>query len=148
MGYVLALADTAQNANIIHWSSTKCRRVTRSVLASELYGMAHGFNMGAVVKSTVDRALEIDLPLVVYTDSKSLYEYLVKLGTTQEKWLMIDVICLRQAYERREIAEVKWIKGESNPADSITKLKPTNALKRLIDTNTIQLDMEEWVERE
>jgi hypothetical protein len=148
MGYVLALADTAQNANIIHWSSTKCRRVTRSVLASELYGMAHGFDMGAAVKSTVDRALEIDLPLVVCTDSKSLYECLVKLGTTQEKRLMIDVMCLRQAYERREIAEVKWIKGESNPADSMTKLKPTNALKRLIDTNTIQLDVEEWVERE
>jgi hypothetical protein len=148
MGYVLALADTAQNANIIHWSSTKCRRVTRSVLASELYGMAHGFDMGAAVKSTVDRALEIDLPLVVCTDSKSLYECLVKLGTTQEKRLMIDVMCLRQAYERREIAEVKWIKGESNPADSMTKLKPTNALKRLIDTNTMQLDVEEWVERE
>jgi hypothetical protein len=82
MGYVLALADITQNANIIHWSSTKCRRVTRSVLASELYGMAYGFDMGAVVKSTVDRALEMDLPLVVCTDSKSLYECLVKLGTT------------------------------------------------------------------
>jgi len=51
--------------------------------------------MGASVKSTVDKALEIDLLLVVYTDSKSLYEYLVKLGTTQEKRLIIDVICLR-----------------------------------------------------
>jgi hypothetical protein len=99
--------------------------------------MVYGFDMGAAVKSIVDRALEIDLPLVVCTDSKSLYECLVKLGTTQEKRLMIDVMCLRQAYKRREIAEVKWIKGESNPADSITKLKPTNALKRLIDTNTI-----------
>jgi len=57
--------------------------------------MAYGFNMGAVVKSIVDRALEIDLPLVVYIDSKSLYECLVKLGTTQEKRLMINVICLR-----------------------------------------------------
>jgi hypothetical protein len=57
--------------------------------------MAHGFNIGAVVKSIVDRALEIDLPLVVYIDSKSLYECLVKLGTTQEKRLMIDVMCLR-----------------------------------------------------
>jgi len=63
----------------------KYRRVTRSVLASELYGIVHGFNIGAVVKSIVDKALEIDLPLVVYIDSKSLYEYLVKLRTTQEK---------------------------------------------------------------
>jgi hypothetical protein len=57
--------------------------------------MVYGFDMGAAVKSIVDRALEIDLPLVVCTDSKSLYECLVKLGTTQEKRLMIDVMCLR-----------------------------------------------------
>jgi len=93
--------------------------------------------MGGLVKSTIDKALEIEVPLVVYTDSKSLYEYLVKLGTTREKRLIIDVMCLRQAYERREITEVKWIKGESNPADSMTKSKPTNALKHLLDTNTI-----------
>lgn len=143
----MVLADGAGRANILHWSSTKCKRVTRSVLASELYGMAHGFDMGASVKSTVDKALQIDLPLVVCTDSKSLYECLVKLGTTQEKRLMIDVMCLRQAYERREIAEVKWIKGNSNPADAMTKAKPSNALTQLLDTNTLQLDVEEWVER-
>ena len=123
------------------------------MLASELYGMAHGFDMGASVKSTIDRILGTDvnlfqLPLVICTDSKSLYECLVKLGTTQEKRLMIDVMCLRQAYERREIAEVKWIKGDTNPADTMTKSKPSNALKNLIETNTIRLDVEEWVERE
>jgi hypothetical protein len=99
--------------------------------------MAHGFNIGALVKFIINRALEIELLLVVYTDSKSLYECLVKLGTTREKHLIINVMCLRQAYEWREIAEVKWIKEESNPADSMTKSKPTNALKRLINTNTI-----------
>jgi hypothetical protein len=148
IGYVLVLADSTGRANVLHWSSTKCKRVTRSVLASELYGMAHGFDMGASVKSTIDKMLGIELPLVVCTDSKSLYECLVKLGTTQEKRLMVDVMCLRQAYERREIAEVKWIKGDSNPADAMTKSKPSNALKLLIDTNTLQLDVEEWVERE
>ena len=50
---------------------------------------------------------------------------------------MINIICLRQAYKRREIAEVKWIKGDSNPADSIMKNKPLNALKLLLDMNNI-----------
>lgn len=36
IGYVICLADQFNKANIIHWSSTKCKRVTRSVLASEL----------------------------------------------------------------------------------------------------------------
>jgi hypothetical protein len=63
----------------------KCKRVTRSVLASELYGIAHGFDIGGLVKSIIDKALEIEVPLVVYIDSKSLYECLVKLGTIREK---------------------------------------------------------------
>ncbi|PMD59400.1 uncharacterized protein K444DRAFT_530052, partial [Hyaloscypha bicolor E] len=60
-----------------------------------------------------------------------LYKCLVKLGTTREKYLIINIIYLRQ------IIEVKWIKGELNSADFIMKSKPINALKRLINTNTI-----------
>jgi hypothetical protein len=147
IGYVLVLADLSNKANIVHWSSVKCKRITRSVLASELYAMAHGFDIGAAIKATVELQLNISLPLILCTDSKSIYECLVKLGTTQEKRLMIDVMCLRQSYERREIAEVKWIDGDSNPADAMTKSKPSSALKRLIDTNRIELKAVEWVER-
>jgi hypothetical protein len=83
--------------------------------------------------------LGIDLLLVLCTNSKLLYKCLVKLGITQEKRLIIDIMCLRQAYKRKEIAEVKWIKGKSNPANAITKSnsKSSNALKRLIDTNIL-----------
>ena len=56
--------------------------------------MAYGFNIGALVKSIINRVLEIELLLVVYTNSKLLYECLVKLGTTWEKRLIINIICL------------------------------------------------------
>jgi hypothetical protein len=147
IGYVIVLADATKKANIVHWSSIKCKRVTRSVLASELYGMAHGFDIGTAIKSTVDKILQVNLPLVLCTDSKSLYDCLVRLGTTQEKRLMIDVMCLRQAYERRQITEVKWIDGEANPADAMTKGKPCTALSQLIDTNQVELRAVGWVER-
>jgi hypothetical protein len=56
--------------------------------------MAYGFNMGALVKSIINKVLEIELLLVVYIDSKLLYKYLIKLGTTREKHLIINIICL------------------------------------------------------
>jgi phosphoribosyl-AMP cyclohydrolase len=56
--------------------------------------MAHGFNMSTLVKSIINKALEMELLLVVYMDSKSLYECLIKLGTTREKCLIINIICL------------------------------------------------------
>jgi hypothetical protein len=79
--------------------------------------------------------------LVLYTDSKSLYNCLVKLGITQEKRLIVDLMYLRQAYERRKITEVKWIKGRNNPADAITKAKPCQALKTLININKLNLEV-------
>jgi hypothetical protein len=121
--------------------------VTRSVLASELYSMAHGFDIGTAIKSTVDKILQVNLPLILCADSKSLYDCLVRLGTTQEKRLMVDMMCLRQAYERRQVTEVKWIDGDTNPVDAMTKGKPCTALSQLIDTNRIELRAVGWVER-
>jgi hypothetical protein len=54
--------------------------------------MAYSFNIGALIKSIINRILEIELLLVVYTDSKLLYKCLIKLGTTREKYLIINII--------------------------------------------------------
>jgi hypothetical protein len=85
--------------------------------------------------------------LALYTNSKLLYECLVKLGTTQEKRLMIDILCLRQAYERCLITKIVWIYGTTNPADAMTKSKPCQELRDLIDTNKINIKLTGWVER-
>jgi len=147
IGFIIVIADAENNANIVHWSSIKCKRVTRSVLSSELYAIAHGFDYAAVIRSSIAKICQKELPLIICTDSKSIYENLVKLGTTTEKRLMVDIMCLRQSYERRLITEIKWIDGELNPADSMTKVKPCAALRHLIDNNKIILDSKEWVER-
>ena len=148
IGFVIVLVDKNNRANVLHWSSIKCKRITRSVLASELYRMAHRFDTVAAIKVTIERILQLEqLLIILCTDSKSLYDCLVKLGTIQEKRLMVDLMCLRQSYERREIAEIKWINGNSNPVDAMTKSKPCQALKDLIDTNTVNLQVTEWVER-
>jgi hypothetical protein len=75
--YILVLANASNKANIIHWSSVKCKRVTRSILASELYSLVYRFDIGAVIKSTLDKILQINLLFILYTDSKSLYNCLV-----------------------------------------------------------------------
>ena len=146
IGYVIPLADTTNKANIIHWSSIKCKRVIHSVLPAELYGMAHGFDIGAVIKATLGKILGLAVLLILCTDLKSLYNCLIKLGTTQEKQLMVDVMSLRQSCERQEIIEVKWIYKHHNPADSMIKAKPLSVLKMLIDSNWINISTTEWVE--
>ena len=150
LGYKIMIANetTRQDkftikGNLIHWSSTKSKRVTRSVLASEIYGMVGGVDMAIAINSTIKMITEQldlpDIPLIVCTDSYSLYECLVKLGTTQEKRLMIDIMALRQSYERRELFEVRWINGQDNPADAMTKSTPNKALETFIKTNSLTI---------
>jgi hypothetical protein len=43
--------------------------------------MAYSFNISTLVKSIINKVLEIELLLVIYIDSKFLYKYLIKLGT-------------------------------------------------------------------
>ncbi len=69
--------------------------------------MINDFDVEAIIKSILNRMLHISLSLILLTDSKSLYDCLVKLNTIAEKRLMIDLMCLKQSYERKEIAEIK-----------------------------------------
>ena len=84
-----------------------CKRDIRNILTAELYGMTHGFDIEAVIKSTLAKILGAAIPLILYTDSKSWFKCLIKLDTTQEKQLIVDVMSLSQLYERQEITEVK-----------------------------------------
>ncbi|KAF1969414.1 hypothetical protein BU23DRAFT_582720 [Bimuria novae-zelandiae CBS 107.79] len=80
--------------NIIHYSLTKCKQ---------------RLSLPAV-------------PLVIYIDSYSLYECLVKLRTTKEKRLIINIIALRY---------------EDNPADAFIKALLNRALERFINSNKV-----------
>lgn len=72
-----------------------------------MYKIAYEFDIRAVIKAILKKILKYIIPVILYTDSKSLYNCLVKLGTIQKKQLIVDVISLRQLYKQREIAKVK-----------------------------------------
>jgi hypothetical protein len=97
--------------NIVHWFSSKCKRVTRSIFGSEIYAMANGVDIAIAISTTIYMIAAgfsvSKVPLVVCTDSFFLYECLVKLGITKEKRLMIDIMALRQAYERQKIQNIR-----------------------------------------
>jgi len=112
--------------------------------------LVNGFDLGHVLAETLrtvmNRLALPPIPLVICTDSYSLYDCLVKLGTTTEKRLMIDLMALRQSYERREISEIRWINGEDNPANAMTKASANRALEGLVNSNSLTVRLEAWVE--
>jgi hypothetical protein len=73
--------------------------------------MIGGVDMSHTISSTLSIIMkQLEFPaisVIIYTDFYSLYEYLVKLGITKEKRLIIDVIAIRESYENRELFEIR-----------------------------------------
>ena len=113
--------------------------------------MVGGFDSAIAISTTlrqIARTLNLPYtPIVICSDSKSLYDCLVKLGTTNEKRLMIDIMSLRESYEKREISEIRWINGKDNPADACTKKTPNQSLQKLVSTNRLTIKVEAFVDR-
>jgi hypothetical protein len=72
--------------------------------------MANGVNMAVAIETTFNiimQRLEFsNIPIIICTDSFSLYKYFVKLGTIKEKKLIIDIIAIQQAYKQKDIFEI------------------------------------------
>ena len=77
---------------------------------SEIYRIVNRVNIviaiGITLKMIIDQLKLPVIPTIIYTDLYSLYKYLVKLGTTKEKHLMINIIALWQSYERQELFKI------------------------------------------
>lgn len=61
---------------------------------------------------------------------------------------MIDIMAIWQSYEQRELSEIRWIAGDSNPADAMTKSSANSALQRLVSTNKLDVKVQGWVQRD
>jgi hypothetical protein len=85
--------------------------VIKSILALEIYGIIGEINMSFTIGFTLTMIIKqlglSTILIIVYTDSYSLYECLVKLGIIKEKRLMIDIMIIRESYENRELFEIR-----------------------------------------
>jgi hypothetical protein len=106
LGFLVILANEERThnsfeliRNIIYWSSVKCKRVIRNILALKIYGMVNGVDVGMALLTILQMIITqfdlLEIPIMIYTNSFLLYECLIKLGITQEKRLMIDIMALR-----------------------------------------------------
>jgi hypothetical protein len=107
ISYVICLVDEINAINIIHWSSVKCKKIIRSVLVAELYAMTYEFNIETTIKIILKKILSSmisrnefekkisrsrkmisisrsEISLILCTNSKSLYDCLVRLSMTKK----------------------------------------------------------------
>lgn len=148
LGYLVLLCDHSDNCHVLDYASRKSKRVVRSIMGGETYAFMDAFDLAFVIKTDLEVILGMDLNIVMFTDSRQLYDSVTCGKRTAERRLSIDVTAARQSYRDYEIASIGLVKGEVNPADGLTKPGGNGALRRIIETGRDTTPVESWIVRE
>ncbi|CAE7034366.1 hypothetical protein PTTW11_05417 [Pyrenophora teres f. teres] len=144
------IATTCQQETSWNPTATQTTKPTKekvSRLDEHVYGqkdnVACGPNyvptIGTTDNTTVDQPSLPKVSIAAHTDLRSLYNFLVKLGTTKEKHRMIDIMTLREAYGHNDLMDIRWIDSRDNLVDAITKARWVDRDKTGIGTINNQL---------
>lgn len=145
LGYVIAMVDNANVANVIAYASRRCRRVTRSVLASELLALVAGYDMAASLATQLGEILGRTIPVWCIIDSKTVFNVVTRLGSVTEKRLMPDVSDLREEHLAQRL-RLFWGPSSENCADPFTKMRGSCAALNRLLSGVFDFHPEAWVE--
>jgi hypothetical protein len=76
----------------------KSRRIVRSSTARETLAFAEIFDAAFILRHDLSRMLGQHIPILMLTDSESLFKTLNRARYTTERRLLVDIAAARQAY--------------------------------------------------
>lgn len=145
LGYFIFLSDDSKNCQPLYWNSYKSKRVTRSVLGSEVMAFADAFDMAYTIKYDLQHIIQNRVRLHMLTDSLSLFDVLTRNHVTTEKRLMIDLKNVTNAYHSKEIDDIAFVRSEFNIADALTKTKSQEFLIKTLTKNKLEHPIDQWI---
>lgn len=92
------MVDNTWRASIVHYASSRSKRVDRSVMAAELHALTLAFDLGFVVTAGRQEAMNRNIIMDVLTNSKTALDFIARDGRTTERRLQIYVHSLRRSY--------------------------------------------------
>ena len=64
---------------------------------------------------------DVTLPIVCYTDNKSLVDVLDSKKNVDDKRLRIDLALLKEMLQNKEVASIQWVSTSGQLANCLTK---------------------------
>lgn len=68
IGYVVLLCNGSGRAHVLSFTSRKCRRVVRSIMAVEVYAFSEAFDEAFIIRYDLERLYGQHIPLNILTD--------------------------------------------------------------------------------
>lgn len=95
-------------------------------------------DMAYSMKYDLDTLIKNEIPIKLFTYSLSLYDILTKATVMAEKAMTIDFHSLKAAYEKKQIAEVTYMRSEYSPADAFKNSKGSESVLNALETGFLK----------
>ena len=121
-GILIFLSDQQGARCPIYWESRKIRRVVKSTLAAETLALSDAAETAIYIKHIINEMVnDVTLPIVCYTDNKSLVDVLDSKKNVDDKRLRIDLALLKEMLQSKEVASIQWVSTSGQLANCLTK---------------------------
>lgn len=121
IGKLVLQCDRTNTCHVLAYMSRNSRRVVLSIMAGETYAFSDALYQGFMLKHDLETLYRREIPLMMFTDSKQLFDVITKATYPTERRLMIDIAAVRESYNSFDISNIGLVAGKDNPADSFTK---------------------------
>ncbi len=148
LGHIVFIAAREGNAAPIYFKSYKALRVTCSVMAAEFTAFSDAFDMGYSLAIELSNVLGRKVPLILLTDSKSLFDVIWKGIPTSEKRMMSDIAAAREGYRRGDISNIHFVRSSKNLADGLTKPMNEASVLSVLRSGKLCVEPDQWIIRE
>lgn len=91
------------------------------------------------------KAMDIDIPLYIFTDAKSIFDTITALRWLRKLRLMNDIADIRSAYCVNKITNIAWICSPQNIADNSTRHIGYDILIYAMSTGRLKFVIEQSV---
>lgn len=109
VGCIVLLFDIPGLAHVLSFTSRKCRRVVRSIMAGEVYAFSAAFDEAFIIRYDLEQLYGCHFPINIFTDAKQLLDVVTKATHPTEKRLMVNIAAVRQAFNRGDTSNVGLI---------------------------------------
>ena len=125
-GHIIFLTGEEQKCCPLSWTSNKIRRKVSSTLAAEALSMHDALDEAVYLGSLISEIYcnsytENKLPIIVYTDNKSLHQNIHSTKQVHEKRLRINIAEIQRMLASGEVQTIDWVPSKLQLADCLTK---------------------------
>ncbi len=145
VGFVVLVSGASDKYNVLSWGSHKARRKVQSTLAAETLAMLSGLDEALYLANVITELycgdyVHSKIPIIAYTDSKSLHENIHSTKQVSEKRLRVAVAEIEEMLSAGSVTEIRWVPAHLQIANCLTKRgASSDSLLEMISSGRLQL---------